>query len=163
MKKNRLREITIETIRDAIQRRGSFRFSVKGVSMFPFLLDGDEVIIERADPEDLRIGDVVMYVRKELMIVHRIIKIYTTGEGRRHFVVRGDNLSHPDQPVWEEEIGGKATRVIRGNLEFSAPSLHPLIISAARFILNQGRRIKSILNLGITQKDIIEYLKRRGI
>ncbi len=142
MKKNRLREITIETIRDAIQRRGSFRFSVKGVSMFPFLLDGDEVIIERADPEDLRIGDVVMYVRKELMIVHRIIKIYTTGEG---------------------EIGGKATRVIRGNLEFSAPSLHPLIISAARFILNQGRRIKSILNLGITQKDIIEYLKRRGI
>ena len=161
MKKNKINRITIQAIRDTIDEHKRFRFNVSGVSMFPFLLDGDQVIIEKADPKDLRVGDIVMYIRKNLMIVHRIIKIYTNSEGRRLFIIKGDNLRYPDQPVWEEDIGGKATRVIRGELEFNAPSFHPIIISAVRFILDQGRRIKNKLDLKISQKDISEYLRRK--
>ncbi len=160
MNKRKREEISVRTIRDAIEKHGRFRFRVKGVSMFPFLIDGDEVIIERVLPEDLRTGDIVMYVRKNVMIVHRIIRIHTTAKGRRLFIIRGDNLSYEDQPVWEEDIGGKATKVIRGSREFTPPSFHPIVISAARFILNRARQVKSLLGLRISHKDITESLRR---
>lgn len=144
-----------------IKKTGSFRFHTQGNSMFPFILDGDEVIIERIEPEDLRPGDVVMYVRGSKMVIHRIIKIYTTSTLRKLFILKGDNLSYTDQPIWQEDIGGKATRIIRGDREYSIHSFHPLLISFAGFILNQGRRLKSFLNLSISQKEISEYLRRK--
>gem|GEM_PF-277756 len=161
MKNSKRSKITIEFIRDTIKKTGSFRFQTQGNSMFPFILDGDEVIIERIEPEDLRPGDVVMYVRGSKMVIHRIIKIYTTITLRKLFILKGDNLSYTDQPVWQEDIGGKATRIIRGNREYSIYSFHPLLISVARFILNQGRILKSLLNLSISQKEISEYLRRK--
>ncbi|MCX7957433.1 MAG: signal peptidase I [Deltaproteobacteria bacterium] len=161
MNRKKREEITIKTIRDAIERHGRFRFNVKGTSMFPFLIDGDQVIIEKVLPEDLSAGDIVMYVRNNLMVVHRIIRIYTTSKGRRLFILRGDNLSYEDPPVWEEDIGGKAAKVIRGDKEFSPPSFHPVVISAARFLLSRARKIKSLLGLRITQKEIEDILRRK--
>lgn len=161
MKSEKLKSATIKTIREAIKKNGSFKFIVRGISMFPLLLDGDEAIIEYIKPEELRVGDIAMYIRKNLMIVHRIIKIYETKDKRRLFIFQGDNLSYPDPPVWQEEIGGKATKIIRGNNVFKAPSFHPIIISSIRFILNRARRIKQLLGLNISHKDIINIIKKR--
>ncbi|MCX7944338.1 MAG: signal peptidase I [Deltaproteobacteria bacterium] len=161
MNKRKRAETSIKTIKDAIERYGRFKFSVKGSSMFPFIIDGDEVIIERVLPEDIRVGDIIMYIRDTQMIVHRITNIYTTSTGRRLFILRGDNLPYEDKPVWEEEIGGKATKVIRGDKEFTAASFHPIVISAVRYVLNKGRVLKRILGLKITQNDILNILRRK--
>lgn len=160
MNKKKREEVSIKAIRDAINKYGKFRFMVRGVSMFPFLIEGDEVIIEKVFSEDLQKGDIAMYIRDNLMIVHRIIKVYTTKQGRRLFIFRGDNLRYDDQPVWEEDVMGKATKVIRGDLEFTPPSFHPLIITATRFILDKARNLRSLLGLSITQKEIISLLRR---
>ncbi len=160
MKTDKINRATIRSIREAIKKYGRFRFIVKGISMFPLLLDGDEAIIEKVNPNRLRVGDIAMYIRKNIMIVHRIIKIYKTDKGRRLFIFQGDNLNYSDAPVWEEEIGGRVEKIIRGDLEFPAPNFHPVIISLIRFILNRARDFNSRFGLNITHKDLINIIKR---
>ncbi len=161
MNKKRRDEISIKTIRDALERYKRFRFNVRGTSMFPFLIEGDEVIIERILPEDINIGDIVMYFKNNVMVVHRVVRSYSTIKGRRLFICQGDNLDYEDSPVWQEDIGGKVTKVIRGDIEFIPPSFYPFFIVAVRYLIKSVRRLKSILRLNINQGDIVEYFRRR--
>lgn len=158
MRVNRRRQISLELIREAIQRRGCFRFSVEGSSMFPFLIEGDEVFIEKVEPEDLRVGDIIAYSRGDMLIVHRIKEIYQAMD-RRLFITQGDNLTFQDAPLLKENIIGRVDVVVRGNKRFRAAALRPEVICLFRRIIDLLRRLKKRLNLSINQQDIINYLR----
>ena len=94
---------------------------VSSYSMEPTLHIGDALIIIKTKPDDLKIGDIIVYQRFESnRIVHRIIN-KTFIEGSYRFLIKGDANPHPDSGMiswdpstWlrEQYILGKVMVVI---------------------------------------------------
>jgi len=77
---------------------------VKGYSMYPILREGDVVFSYKPKPEDIRVGDIIIYRSTttdprggEKLIIHRVVNIKTIG-GRYYYVTKGDNNPEPDGP-----------------------------------------------------------------
>ncbi len=73
---------------DSLQEGNSASFTVTGMSMWPLICHGrDQVIIEKSDPEQLKVGDIVLFrTAFGNYILHRITRmkdgrIQTTGDG----------------------------------------------------------------------------------
>ena len=64
-------------------------------SMYPTYFQGDVFLLHKADPEDINVGDVIVYDPGERdLIIHRVISIYkhNDGDSTRYFYrVKGDN------------------------------------------------------------------------
>lgn len=92
-------------------------FNYLGPSMFPLLVPGDGIIIDRSVKfSQLRRGDVIVFKssQKPFHIVHRLIKI--TPEG---LITRGDNNSFDDYfPVNPEDDPMLVVSIKRGNKTF---------------------------------------------
>jgi len=66
---------------------------VQGPSMKPTYEDGDILIIKLVEPEELSVGDVIVYrnpLRGNRLVVHRIVEIKSGPEGLT-FITQGDN------------------------------------------------------------------------
>ncbi|MEM3346409.1 MAG: signal peptidase I, partial [Desulfurococcaceae archaeon] len=64
---------------------------VKGESMFPLLREGDLVIIVRVKPEDIGVGDIIVFrTPNGRLVVHRVIDVVEV-DGRKYYVTMGDN------------------------------------------------------------------------
>jgi signal peptidase len=102
-----------ELVRLALQKTGRFRFRVRGVSMRPFLDDGDVVSIAPVHPERIRVGDVLCFERpSDRLVLHRVVERHAA-----RLVTRGDALAWVE-PVASEHVLGKLTAVERrGRLE----------------------------------------------
>jgi len=81
-------------------------------SMEPVFYRGDIVVVERAsflginefDPSETQIGDIVVYDAAWFNdpVIHRVINI-TEVDGKKYFVIKGDNNKEPDPYLVEEE------------------------------------------------------------
>jgi len=90
---------------------GSTRYcAYTGRSMHPTLFEAD--ILEIEPPSRIRMGDVILFVSKENLVVHRIVGIAPEG-----ISTRGDN-NNDDDPglVAPEEIVGIVVSAWRGQL-----------------------------------------------
>ena len=70
---------------------------VEGNSMLPTLYSGDLVVIYKPQPQDIRVGDIVVY-RSPLtgrLVIHRVIEINEC-DGSYCYITKGDNNLHPD-------------------------------------------------------------------
>ncbi|MBI3412837.1 MAG: signal peptidase I [Candidatus Aenigmarchaeota archaeon] len=83
-------------------------------SMYPSIKRGDLVIVKRVQPQDIRIGDVIVFdtLSQRLPVIHRVYKINDDGT----FQTLGDNNGGA-QHDWEKQIEandvvGKAVLVI---------------------------------------------------
>jgi hypothetical protein len=109
-----------ELVAEVARNFGEVRMGVLGLSMFPCLLPGDIVTVERRAIEDFRAGDIAKYLRDGRLMVHRVIELR---EGK--LITRGDAAIENDAPVRAEEIVGKVVSVARGGKRFeptTAPS-----------------------------------------
>lgn len=86
-------------------------FLVSGVSMLPTYHTGDVVIVRQVPPEQVQVGDVILFKGKGGSIVHRVVEIQEQ-DGQRIFITKGDNNNTLDDPVTPEEYGGKAVGFI---------------------------------------------------
>lgn len=78
-------------------------------SMKPVFSRGAIVVVQKIDdPMDVRVGDIVQYQRKDIMVTHRVVEIdaSTDGSGKRVFITKGDNSPSKDAPVAETQIVG---------------------------------------------------------
>ena len=101
--------------------------NVSGVSMNPTMREGDTVSVRRF--EDYTIGDVLVFLYKGELLIHRLLKI----EDGRYFC-KGDNaLRLEDMP--REDIAGK---VILLNGELLAPS--PSYLTSLSYLVNRAFR-----------------------
>ncbi len=96
---------------------GEVRLRVMGLSMFPCLLPGDIVTVERRAIEDFRPGDIAKYLRDGRLYAHRVIE---TRDGQ--LLTRGDSAAENDAPVSAGEIVGKVISVDRGGKRFEPSS-----------------------------------------
>ncbi len=95
---------------------------VKGYSMCPTLREGDLVFTYKPRPEDISIGDIIIYsTRTGDLIIHRVIRIYKIGTNY-YYITKGDNNEAPDPfRVTYEMIKGKVIMI--GNSTFKIPYL----------------------------------------
>jgi len=99
-----------ELLQAVIEKKASFRFRAKGISMHPFIKDGDIVTISPLSNGDPHLGDVVAFCQPKTgrLVVHRIIKKTSSG-----YFIQGDNASESDCFKAIDEIVGRVIRVER--------------------------------------------------
>ena len=114
----------------------------QGYSMYPLFVPGrDSAVIEKADCDRLKKGDVILY---------RICRITKDG-----FYTVGDNQTAVEGPLTASQISGKLIHIIRNGHSFSVN--HPVyrILSGFWLFLRPVRRpiclltakLKSIVNI----------------
>lgn len=84
---------------------------VAGVSMEPTMHTGDLAITRAADPKELGVGDIVRFRGESVTVIHRIIEIEDTAQGRV-FVTQGDNNNAADAPILGSQVEGEVVMTI---------------------------------------------------
>ncbi len=81
-----------------------FRFTAHGISMAPFIRDGDQV--EVASLTSPKVGQIVAASREDKLYVHRIV-----AKKADSFLLKGDHLQNPDGWFRPEELLGEIVAV----------------------------------------------------
>jgi signal peptidase len=124
----------VELIRAVLDKGVPFRFKAKGISMHPFIRNGDVITVYPLSGTSPRYGDVVAFIRPNTstLIVHRVV-----GKGDDSFLIRGDNTGYFDGLIPTTNILGYVTKVERNDRE-------------------------AYLGLGL-ERFLIAFLTRRGL
>ena len=95
------------------------RLQVSGTSMLPTLWPGETVLIEQCPIDKLCIGDIVMYERNGLFILHRLTGLPGTVSQifspNPVLIARGDFVPHEDLPIQANSVLGVLAGVQRGS------------------------------------------------
>jgi signal peptidase I len=104
---------------EALLREGrAVRFRASGISMRPFIREGDILTVKPIDPAKVRRGDVVLFKGpRDRVRAHRVIRITHDGE-RLHFTARGDNAIFEKEDFTDLELLGLADRLERGTRQY---------------------------------------------
>lgn len=86
----------------------AIKLEVISGSMLPMLKPGDKVLVDRAQADSLRIGDLVVTRKRGEFITHRLV-----GRGAETWITKGDGLRHLDPPVAKDAILGKVVSIER--------------------------------------------------
>lgn len=106
-------------IRNRINRYGHIDLFASGVSMFPYIRDGDICRFERILPADIRIGEVVLFFGRDSRLVgHRFLKTVSE-DGETLLQFKGDTNRMPDSPVDSRQILGRLIWVKRQEQSFN--------------------------------------------
>jgi len=83
----------------------------KGYSMYPFLRPGDRLVIKKASPNSLQVGDIAILTNSgSKHIAHRLIRKLSNDAG----IFKGDSLLNPDPETVElSVISGRVDAIIR--------------------------------------------------
>ncbi len=86
-------EVVLDLMRQVLSRGACFNFRAKGLSMAPFIKDGDWITVQPLKAERSLLGQIVAYIQPGCgdLAVHRVIR-QQGGE----FLIQGDN--HPGEP-----------------------------------------------------------------
>lgn len=109
-------KIEIEVL---LERGETVQLQTNGNSMYPLLIPNrDWVRIRKTDIGELKRGDVILYRRKDsILVLHRIWK--RRGDD---FYLLGDNQTEVEGPLKKEQIRGKMVGLIRKGREISIDS-----------------------------------------
>jgi len=108
-----------------------------GESMRPFLVEGDEVVVEPVDWDAIRIGDVITYRHLDRFPTRRVMRKMKT-----ELLLWCDNWPERQFRATRDEVLGRAVARRRGAVWLSA---HQLPWSLARFkarLRFEGRRLR---------------------
>jgi len=85
----------VATLWKKTNREVAVRFG--GNSMRPTIAPGQEVLLQCT--EDVRVGDVIVYIYLDQVVVHRLI-----ARDRRWLLTRGDAHTLPDPPIEDPSV-----------------------------------------------------------
>ena len=84
------KEVLFELGEAYLKEKGKIWLRAISPSMEPFIHVGDKVLAESVEPEDINIGDVIVFKRNEsLFVTHRVIGKKNI-QGQLHFLEKGD-------------------------------------------------------------------------
>jgi signal peptidase len=86
---------------------------VKGRSMLPLLREGDIVFIVACKPNEIGVGDIVVFRSNygNRLVIHRVIGVVYEN-GKYYYITKGDNNVIPDYSEFDYGIGVNQARVI---------------------------------------------------
>lgn len=80
---------------------------VEGTSMEPLLQTGDVVFVVKVNPQDLKPGDVIVYVKRGgVYVIHRVLEV-RRNTNPPMIVTKGDNNLFADPPIRADQVVGK--------------------------------------------------------
>ena len=92
---------TLELVEQALTEGKTVRFTARGNSMEPAIMNGDEVMITRVNGRDVMIGDVLLVRWGNSMVLRRVVDL-----NRSEVVTKGDNRFVWDPPAsWDQVLG----------------------------------------------------------
>jgi hypothetical protein len=109
---DRLAALKCELAGEVLRSFGALRFTATGWSMLPAIFPGDTLMVERVQPENAAIGDVVLVEREGRLCAHRLVSAVADAENPK-WITRGDSMPGPDRPVLANELLGRVTYLIR--------------------------------------------------
>ncbi len=121
-----------DLLQSVLAKDRRFRFSARGTSMYPFVRDGDVIVIEPLREQRPRVGDVVACLRSDTnrLFVHRILR-----QQADRFLIKGDNAYVDDGWFPRESILGRVIRIEREGtiVRFGLGIERLLIVALARW------------------------------
>jgi signal peptidase I len=102
----------VELHRAVLDKGMPFRFQARGVSMSPFIKDGDVITVSPLSGALPRRGDVVAFTHPdtERLVIHRVV-----GKKGRYFLLKGDNVSRVENKVPRKNLLGFVNIVERNS------------------------------------------------
>ena len=134
---------------EVLRSFGVLRFPATGHSMLPVIWPGDTLIVDRVLPDEILLGDVLVFRRADTLCAHRVIGNRSHLSGG-HWITRGDALPEPDSPVDASEILGRVSFLIR------AGRLHSLVPNSGIF----DRLIPVLVRRSMLTGRTLAYLSR---
>jgi len=110
--------IGCQLVAEALQLSGTVRVRVFGTSMFPAVLPGDVLVVQRKELGRLLLGDIVLFKRDDRLFAHRVVG-QMDRNGVPCVVTSGDSLPANDPPVFPHELLGRVTSIVRGTRQIS--------------------------------------------
>lgn len=107
-------EAACHLVAESVRISGGIRLPAIGTSMVPAIHPGDVLSIEQVDPKEISRGDIVVYAREQVLVVHRIVRT-SAGSSEPHLVTRGDRLLRDDSPILPGELLGRVASIERKN------------------------------------------------
>lgn len=104
---------------------------VKGNSMLPLLREGDIVFIVKANPSEIKEGDVIVFwtPNNATLIIHRVIKVMWS-KNTAYYITKGDNNPFEDKyysiGVPYSKVVGKVASI--GNSVYKIPYIGHLAL-----------------------------------
>src|SRR5580700_5520094 len=88
---------------ESVRMCGAIRLPAMGTSMVPAIHPGDVLSIQPVDPKEVSVGDIVVYEREGVLIVHRVVGIFAAPSAP-YLVTRGDRSLRDDAPILPNEL-----------------------------------------------------------
>lgn len=134
-------------IADSVRICGGIRLPATGTSMVPVIHPGDLLYIQPVDQKKVTLGDIVVFAREQVLVVHRIV--WTSGgSSEPSLVTRGDRLLRDDAPILPSELLGRVAYVERKNRRVN---IHPFL-----------NRTEQVLCLVLRRSERATYLFLRA-
>jgi signal peptidase I len=99
---------------ESVRIRGGIRLPAVGTSMVPAIHPGDVLSIQPVDSKEVSLGDVVVYEREGVLIVHRVVGIFAAPSDP-YWVTQGDRSLRDDAPIRTDELLGRVVSIERKN------------------------------------------------
>lgn len=77
--------------------------TVTSGSMWPILKVGDLAFITAPEPDDLKVGDIIVFEHKDGLSIHRVVRV-----GWDSITTKGDANTAEDNPISYDAVVGKA-------------------------------------------------------
>ncbi len=90
------------------RRMRNFTTLAQGNSMYPLLQDGDVIEYIHASFIDIKVNDIILIYKADVLMTHRVIF-----KNDHVCITRGDNNIHPDKEIKKGQIVAKAARFNR--------------------------------------------------
>jgi signal peptidase I len=145
-------------VTESVQKWGGIRLPAMGTSMVPAIQPGDVLSIQPVDPKEISLGDIVVYAREQMLVVHRIVKTFAD-LSKPYLVTRGDRLLRDDTPVLLDDLLGRVASIERRNRRWN---VRPLSNRAEKALCMVLRRSERATQLFLRANELWSGLFSRG-
>ncbi len=118
--------------------------------MYPSIREGELITVEPVVPNDVTLGDIVLYRSERGLIAHRVVGSSPTQSSvlSPHYLLRGDASLSRDEPVEAHQILGRVIRVERDGRSVA-------LASRGAKMWHKVRRLASGLKGWMTQSSVL--------
>ena len=106
-------DLLLDLSTELLGRGKRVRFRAPGRSMCPTIRENEAITVQPVVPQDVKVGDIILYRSGESVVAHRVIQIQRGDGDTLRFILREDTWGTQDEPVQAEQILGKVVSVER--------------------------------------------------
>src|ERR1035437_6107266 len=99
-------DLIVEFAESILEENHKISIRMQGNSMYPTLKAGDVGLVENCIPDELKVGDIIVFKVQDRLIAHRLVDIYKK-VGETLFLSKGDKNNFTDTPFTSEALLGK--------------------------------------------------------